>query len=245
MIVNNLKDSVYILAEESEVGYTGYVITPLTSDNCLMVDKSVVGDLVEGAATVKLPDGRYKLEVFGTTTPENASTFSVYYNRLPYIIDKIQDLICPCTECKNIDSDKNLLEAFFLVTGFMQQVGLTCGRSGYTIALEKYYKILSESAEYEKYYGTFVFSYSKAVQDILAYTFVDLYLELICALKTGQDALEELNSLLKVDIMEKCFYRAGYNFQDIIRNIEGGKCNCTQEDGGSTPPNPIPDDDNN
>lgn len=233
MIVNNLKDSVYILTEESEVGYTGYIITPLTSGNCPMVDKSIVGDLVEGAATVKLPDGRYKLEVFGTTTPENASTFSVYYNRLPYIIDKIQDLMCPCTECKNTDSDKNLLETFFLVTGFMQQVGLTCGQSGYTIALEKYYKILSESVEYEKYYGTFVFSYSKTVQDILVHTYIDLYLELTGALKTGQDALEELNSLLKVDIMERCFYRAGYNFQDIICNIEGGKCNCTQEDGGN------------
>lgn len=233
MIVNNLKDSVYILAEESEVGYTGYVITPLTSGNCPMVGKSIVGDLVEGVATVKLPDGRYKLEVFGTTTPENASTFSVYYNRLPYIIDKIQDLMCPCTECKNIDSDKNLLETFFLVTGFMQQVGLTCGRSGYTIALEKYYKILSESVEYEQYYGTFVFSYSKAVQDILVHTYIDLYLELTNAVRTGQDALEELNLLLKVDIMEKCFYRAGYNFQDIICNIERGECDCTQEDDGN------------
>ena len=57
MIVNNLKDSVYILAEESEGDYTGYIITPLTSGNCPMVDKSIVGDLVEGAATVKLPDG--------------------------------------------------------------------------------------------------------------------------------------------------------------------------------------------
>lgn len=244
MIVNNLKDSIYILAEESEENYTGYVITPLTSGNCLMVDKSIVGDLVEGAATVKLPDGRYRLEVFGTTTPKNASTFSVYYNRLPYIISKIQNILCPCTECKNTNNDKNLLEAFFLVTGFMQQVGLACGRSGYTIALEKYYKILSESVEYEQYYGTFVFSYNKTIQDVLVYFYVDLYLELVCAIKTGKDALEELNSLLKVDIMEKCFYRAGYNFQDIVYDIERGKCNCTQEDGGLTPSSPILGDDN-
>lgn len=228
MIVNNLKDGVYILPEAAESMYTSFTVTPLTLGGCPINSKTITDELLLEGVKLELPDGKYQLTISGMTTVDIDSTFSVFYNGLPNFIDKIQRVLCPCTNCGNADKDEQLLEALFYANGFMQTAGFACGHNGYTLAIEKYYEILSKAVEYEQYYGTFVFSYKKAVQDVLVYSYIDLYISLTDALRTGQDALEEMNLLLKVDIMERCLYKAGYIFSDIICEINENKCNCDE-----------------
>lgn len=228
MIVNSLKDGVYILPEAGEEMYTDFTITPLTLGGCPINSKIITEEIKPEGVKVTLPDGKYKLTFSGPTAVDSEKVFPVFYNGLPSFIDKIQNVLCPCTNCDNADKDELLLEALFYTNGFMQRAGFACGQNGYTLAVEKYYEILSKVVEYEQYYGTFVFSYKKAVQDVLVYSYVDLYLSLTDAVRTGQDALEELNLLLKVDVMERCLYRAGYVFSEIICDINENKCDCNE-----------------
>lgn len=228
MIVSNLKDKIYILVEaEDQAPSTHYTITPINSNGCLDESKARSGDLLDNQVELSLPDGRYLFSIYNEEGEDFEQVLTVFYNYLPYLIRDLQDLVCPCSNCQEKNSEETL-EVFFKLVGFLQQTGLVCSLSGFKNTLSKYFGVLQKEEEYARHYGEFVFDYKKNVLNTLVYTYIDLYQRLTNQPQNNQEDLDQLNDMLKVDIMERCLYKLGYDFQDIVCEINKSKCNCDE-----------------
>lgn len=216
MIVNNLSDKVHIIFSEGEVleGAT-YTIQGKNFNG--------TGDIIDGALEIQLPDGSYKIIVNNGEYEDYKECFTVFYNGLPLIVDLIRKILCPCGNCKKT-TDEDLLKALYELTGFFQNAKLLCSSYTFNRELNKGFRQILEQKEYEAYYGEFKFDYRTSVRDLLAYAYVELYLMSSNALNLSEKELDNVNNLYKVDSLEKCLYRLGYNLEDIICSIEKQDC---------------------
>ena len=226
MIVNNLKDKVYIVFEtEDYITSEVYTITPLNLYGCPDETKKITGDIVDNSVEVSLPDGKYLLSVYNTNTEDFEETFTVFYNDLPNIVKDMQNILCPCNNCLE-KSKEDVLETFFNLVGFLQKTGLICSGGGFNIAMSKLYNVISAEKDYERYYGEFNLSYTDSVKKVLVYTYIDMYQSITNQITSSENDLQDVNGMLKIDIFEKCLYKLGYNFSDILCEIKKSKCNC-------------------
>lgn len=225
MIVNNLKNKVII--EVGDVPSNFYTITPIDINGCPSESNKISGEFSTNKIEIELPDGKYLLSVYSANTADYVEEFIVYYNSLPSLIKSIKEVICPCTNCKEKTKD-DYIKIMIELLGFLQSTNLLCSTGGFSLILQKYYKILQDKREYEKYYGSFVFDTEKAIRDILVHTYIELYSEFTSNSLGSDKVLAEVNSLFLIDSMENCLYKLGYDFQEILCNINNYKCKCNE-----------------
>lgn len=228
MVVNNLSDRVYILFDEEESLNGGeYVVHKLDVYGCPIPEVQAQGVIIEDEVTLQLKDGAYQITVTLDSHPDFTGVFSVYYNSLPEIVNEISKVLCPCNICKEATLDE-LFKVAFRIHGFAISTNMICNSQSLTLIMYKYYKILTDAKKYQKYYGVFNFSYEKAIQDLLANFYIELYNMSTDQLGTSEKDLNTINAIYKIEFMEKCLYKLGYDFNDILCKINNSKCNCNE-----------------
>ena len=226
MVVNNLSNKVFILFEENlNGGY--YSIFKLDIFGCATQEVQAQGIVEENQVVTQLDDGRYLIKVVLDNQVDFKDTFNVYYNELPNVVKEIQKVLCPCGNCREVTLD-DLFKVYFRVIGFMQSTGLLCKSTAMLDATSKYYNVLTDAKEYEKYYNSFNFSYEKAIQELLVHVYIELYEMSTNQLVTSEDDLKEINQAFNIDFMEKCIYKLGYSLSDILCHFTNAKCNCDE-----------------
>lgn len=226
MLVNNLIDKVYILFnEEYTLSGKTYLIKSVGTFNCVSDNIKLQGIVENDSIILQLDDGKYVVEVISEDGPNFKEVFVVYYNGLPDIIKDIKNALCPCKQCLDITLEA-LFKTYFKVSGFIEFIGLSCELYSTTVLKQKFFKVLKDELEYQQYYNTFKFSYEKALKDLLANLYIELYSLSTNQLSTSDNDLESINSVFKVDIMEKCLYKLDYDFNDILCLINNSKCKC-------------------
>ena len=225
MVVNNLTDKVFILMEDEAFFSKPYTITKLNSSGCEIPDSQIFGETTEaGEIFIPLLDGKYLLEVEGDMVT-HSEAFFVFYNGAPEVIKTIRSILCPCSGCKKVDS-KTLQQVFYQVIVYMTVTGLLCSSRITLPELERQGKIHMDAKKYAEYYGEFRFDYDKQIERFLAYFYAELYSKFTNTLNTSQEDLDSVNSMLGIDTMEKCLYKLGYSFNDILCNVQN--CGCDE-----------------
>lgn len=228
MIVNNLSNKILLLFnEQGDYQDADYIVEELFFNGCTTGKIVASGKVEDDKVILQLKDGSYSIEVTKPGFAPIGENFIVYYNELPNILEKIQDILCPCDSCKEKDTEI-LLKDFLYILGYLQDINKLCGPTMFNYILNEKYQEIKNSEEYKKYYGDFKFDYKAAYEDILAKTYIELYYESSNQIVDSDEELNLINSLYNIDFMEKCLYKKGYKASEIICQIEKLDCSCNK-----------------
>ena len=227
MIVNNLSNKILLLFNEQNYDGASYVVKELFFNRCASSKVVASGNVVDNQISLQLKDGQYIIELSKVNMPDVEESFTVYYNNLPGVINKLQEIICPCDGCGQKNKDA-LRDNLLFLLGYLQSIGKLCGNTLFNFNLNKMYKKLSEAEEYNKYYGTFTFDYEKAYEELFVSAYLELYYESTNQIVDTDKELDLINSIFRIDEIENCIYRKGYDVNEILCQVTNLKCDCNE-----------------
>lgn len=224
MRINNLVDKIYILVQEESFVGRPYTVYRLNAFGCRIPESAIYGEIPEsGDIFLDLKDGRYEI-IVDTELADFTERFSVMYNNLSRIVTLIQKLMCPCSTCKK-NTKEDYFEAYYRVLGYAALTGQLCG--GLALPeLQRQGTVFSEEREYEAAYGEFRYNYEKEIERFLVRFYVQLYSIFAQAIQDTEGSSEEVDNVLKLKVLERCFYRLGFNFEEMLCSTT--KCDCDE-----------------
>lgn len=227
MIVSNLTNKIHIVLNETSSELASYIVREVDPSGCILDTIEASGLAEEGIITFSIDkDGFYIIEV---TTEDNIirEYFSVYYNEIPDILRDLSKVLCPCSNCENVFYE-DVADTFFRVIAYATKTNFLCNSTLMKHSLSMSSDILKSKKDYEKYYGSFNFSFEDNMKKTLINFYIELYYIFSNGLKLTDNDLNDINNLFKIDHFEKCFYKKGVKLEELLCLLEQSKCNCNE-----------------
>lgn len=240
MVIYNKTKSVYIeIAEHLIYAGSEYKIYKIDQNNCLGKIPLLTGFVPEDLKfEIVLPDGNYKIVVAEDNSglvPTITETFLVIYNYLPEIVKQIKDVLCPncnCTDCEDQESKKDrelkVLHTYFNINNYFLCFNIF-EVIPYTKNLScKFNNQFNAELNNSKNYGKFKFKYIKKLEEFFIYLYTELEKNHNQSIKSSDQDNLDIISLFNKDIILNCILELGYDYNELIRNINNFKCNCDE-----------------